>query len=103
MEDVAEEEIKFEELRPALLKMDNSKAEVQDLLIEVNLGTEKESHPSYVSGLLKLKAKIFELFLEFKDCFAWSYQKMSGLDRGLVKHRLPILEGFKTNTPKKCH
>ena len=97
MEDVAEEEIKFEELRPAHLKMDDSKAEGQDPLIEVNLGTKEEPRPTFVSGLLelKLKAEIIELLVEFKDCFAWSYHEMPGLDRRLVEHRLPILKGFK--------
>ncbi|KAF3433618.1 hypothetical protein FNV43_RR24721 [Rhamnella rubrinervis] len=37
-EDTTEEEIRMDELRPAQLKMNDSKAEVQDPLIKVNLG-----------------------------------------------------------------
>ena len=27
---------------------------------------------------------------EFKDCFAWEYYEMPGLDRSIVEHRLLI-------------
>ena len=33
---------------------------------------------------------MIDLLKEFKDCFAWEYYKMSGLDRSIVEHRLPI-------------
>lgn len=32
---------------------------------------------------------------EFKDCFAWDYDEMDGLNRDMVEHRLPIQEGRK--------
>ena len=31
---------------------------------------------------------------EFKDCFAWDYTEMPGLDREVVEHRLPIKSEF---------
>ena len=31
---------------------------------------------------------------EFKDCFAWDYTEMPGLDREVVEHRLPIKPEF---------
>lgn len=37
------------------------------------------------------------VFHEFKDCFAWYYHEMSGLDRKLIEHRLPIKEGYLTH------
>jgi len=35
------------------------------------------------------------LLKEYKDCFAWDYTKMPGLDRSIVEHRLPIKSGFR--------
>ncbi|WVZ49914.1 hypothetical protein U9M48_001230 [Paspalum notatum var. saurae] len=53
---------------------------------------------------LDFKAKLVELLREFPDCFAWEYHEMPGLDRSIVKHRLPIKPGFRLDldraTPK---
>jgi len=35
------------------------------------------------------------LLKEYKDCFAWDYTEMPGLDRSIVEHRLPIKSGFR--------
>jgi len=32
---------------------------------------------------------------EYKDCFAWEYYEIPGLDRKLVEHRLPIKPGYR--------
>ena len=34
------------------------------------------------------------LLKEYRDCFAWDYTKMPGLDRSIVEHRLPLKKGF---------
>ena len=62
----------------------------------VNLGTMEESRITYISSLLytNLKEQIISLLQEFKDCFAWNYDEMPGLDRGLVEHCLPIRPEF---------
>ena len=31
---------------------------------------------------------------EYRDCFAWDYTEMPGLDRRIVEHRLPLKKGF---------
>ena len=36
------------------------------------------------------RQELIDLLKEFKDCFAWEYYEMSGLDRSIVEHRLPI-------------
>ena len=41
-----------------------------------------------------LKEQIISPLQEFKDCFAWNYYEMSGLDRRLVEHHLPIKPEF---------
>ena len=41
------------------------------------------------------KQELVDLLKEFKDCFAWEYYEMSGLDRSIVEHRLPIKPGYR--------
>lgn len=79
------------------MKLDDLKAEVQDPLLEVNLGTEQNPQPTYISKLLEptFRDKLIYLLQEYKDCFAWTYEEMPGLSRDLVEHKLPIKEGFK--------
>ena len=64
----------------------------QDPLDEVNLGTKDEPKPTYVSAWLDpiTRSRIIEVLKEFKDCFAWNYSKLPGLDRQLVEHKLPM-------------
>ncbi|CAL8993395.1 unnamed protein product [Prunus brigantina] len=65
-------------------------------LQEINLGTEEDSRPTFVSALQEepLKSEIIALLHYFRDCFAWHYHEMPGLDRELVEHKLPIKEGY---------
>ncbi|KAM1189911.1 hypothetical protein ACFX2J_025526 [Malus domestica] len=71
--------------------------EVQDPLEIIDLGTEEDPRPIQISGLLGVddRARIICLLQEFKDCFAWHYIEMPGLDSTLVEHRMPIKEGYK--------
>ena len=63
---------------------------------EVNLGIEEGKTLAFVtSNLLEdVKQEIIELLKKYKDCFAWSYDKMSGLSKDLVEYNLPIEENF---------
>ncbi|KAI5324236.1 hypothetical protein L3X38_033309 [Prunus dulcis] len=78
--------LELEEVQLAPSAMDDSKAEVQDPLLEINLGTEDNHRPIYISGLmeLELRAKMEELLREFKDFFTWDYTEMLGLSRDLI-------------------
>ncbi|CAN6684946.1 unnamed protein product [Malus baccata var. baccata] len=71
--------------------------EVQDPLEVIDLWTEEDPRPIQISGLLETndQANIICLLQEFKDCFAWHYTEMPGLDSTLVEHRMPIKEGYK--------
>ncbi|CAN6700668.1 unnamed protein product [Malus baccata var. baccata] len=71
--------------------------EVQDPLEVIDLGTEEDPRQIQISGLLGVddRARIICLLQEFKDCFAWHYTEMPGLDPALVEHRMPIKEGYK--------
>ena len=59
-----------------------------DELKELNLGTNENSRPIYVSMLLShsKEKSYFELLLNYKDVFAWSYKEMSILDPKVVVH-----------------
>jgi len=78
-------------------ELDKPTPEVQDPLETIDLGMEEDPRPIQISGLLKTKDRtwIVNLLHEFKDCFAWYYTEMPGLDPTLVEHIIPIKEGFK--------
>lgn len=80
----------------ALAKLDDLKAEVQDDLREVNLGTIEDPWVTYIST--KLEASEFEKVMivlkQYKDCFALDYTEMPGLDRRLVEHQLPTKDDY---------
>ena len=78
------------------IRMDDIKEEVQDPLIEVNLGTKEDPRVTFVSGHLGPEEfnKITIILKKYKDCFTWDYPELLGLSRKLMEHRLPIKEGF---------
>ncbi len=78
------------------IRMDDIKEEVQDPLVEVNLGTKEDPRVTFISGHLGPEEfnKIMMILKEYKDCFVWDYPELPGLSRKLVEHRLPIKEGF---------
>ena len=57
-----------------------------DKLEEIDVGDNTKSRPMYISANLdpEYKEKLIELLKEFKDCFAWDYTEMPGLDRSIV-------------------
>ena len=75
----------------------NIKMLAQDPLEEINLGEGSEKRPTYISAKIdpELRLEVIQLLKEFKDCFAWDYDEMPGLDRGLVELQLPIKPGKK--------
>jgi len=63
-----------------------------DELEAVDIGDGDKPRPTYVSAKLdpKYKSELVALLKEYKDCFAWKYYEMPGLDRKLVEHQLLI-------------
>ena len=80
--------IQLDDLEPVTLKLDDSKAKVQDPLQKVNLRDKTEHKPTFVSQLLEpeFQAKLIELLREYRDCFVWDYDEMPGLSRELVEY-----------------
>ena len=70
--------------------------QVQDPMEEVNLDIVEDPRITYISSLIpsNFKEGIIETLQEFKDCFAWNYDEMPGLDKSLVEHCLPIKPEF---------
>ncbi|KAH7858385.1 hypothetical protein Vadar_023231 [Vaccinium darrowii] len=65
--------IQLEDLEAPPAKLDDLKADVQDPLEEINLGSEDQPKPIYVSQRLPevVKSAYVNLLHEYKDCFAW--------------------------------
>ncbi|CAN6586637.1 unnamed protein product [Malus baccata var. baccata] len=76
---------------------DKPPLEVQHPLEVIELRTNEDPRPIQISGLLERddRAQIICLLQAFRDCFAWHYTEMLGLDATLVEHRMPINEGYK--------
>jgi hypothetical protein len=64
---------------------------------QVDIGDGDRPRPTFSSAKLdsKCKQELTNLLKEFKDCFAWEYYEMPGLDRLIVEHRLPIKPGYR--------
>ncbi|XP_058766321.1 uncharacterized protein LOC131639897 [Vicia villosa] len=64
----------------------------KDPLEEVDLGEEGDKRPTFISANIdqELKSEVILLLKEFKDCFAWDFNEISGLSRELVELKLPI-------------
>jgi hypothetical protein len=68
-----------------------------DDLVEIDIGNGDRPRPTFISAKLdsKCKQQITNLLKEYKDCFAWDYTEMPGLDQSIVEHRLPIKSEFR--------
>ena len=90
--DEEDEEIQMEDLEQAPPKFEDMQPQVHDPMEEVNLDIVEEPRITYISSLLPFDFNewIIAILQEFKDCFAWNYDEMPGLDKSLVEHQLPI-------------
>ena len=68
-----------------------------DELEEIDIGPGDRPRLTYVSAKLdsEYKQELVDLLKKFKDYFAWEYYEMSGLDRSIVEHWLPIKPGYR--------
>ena len=76
--------------------MDNHGFASVDGLMEINIGPGDRPRLTYVSAKLNTEYKweLIDLLKDFKDCIAWKYYEMPGLDRSIVEHQLPIKPGY---------
>ncbi|KAM1223354.1 hypothetical protein ACFX2G_043340 [Malus domestica] len=89
--------LSFDKIRATPAELEDHRPLVKDPLEEINVGTADDPRLLFISALLpqQMKDELRALLTEFKDCFAWSYHEMPGLDRALVEHELRIKPGFK--------
>jgi hypothetical protein len=68
-----------------------------DKLEEIDIRDGDKPRPTLISANLDLSfiEELIKLLKEYKDCFAWDYSEMPGLDHSIVEHRLPIKHGFR--------
>jgi hypothetical protein len=60
-----------------------------DKLEEIDIEDGDKPRPTFISANLdsSFREGLIKLLKEYKDCFAWDYSEMSGLDRSIVEHR----------------
>ena len=63
-----------------------------DPLKEVNLGTNEDPKPTYLSAFLESDEEVayMNILKEYRDIFAWSYKEMPGLNRRVAVHQLAV-------------
>lgn len=74
-------------------KMESTKANVE----ECNIGSDQEPKMIKLSKTLPtlIKQKYIELFKEFADVFAWSYEYLKSYDTEIIQHKIPLKENQK--------
>jgi len=77
---------------PAPPQLEDGGQQTFDELVEINLGSEDDPRPTFVSASLTLEERedYRNFLMEYKDCFAWSYKEMPGLDPNVATHKLGI-------------
>jgi hypothetical protein len=76
-------------------------------LEEIDIGDGDKPRPTFISTNLdsNFREELIKLLKEYKDCFAWDYSEMPGLDHSIVEHRVPIKLGYKPykQPPRKIY
>ncbi|CAL2270748.1 unnamed protein product [Prunus armeniaca] len=95
IKEIDEEEPFEEEVHDAPAALEDRGQAIVDELKELNLGTNEEPRPIFVSALLNPSEEesYHQLLLEYKDVFTWTYKEMSGLDPNVVVHHLAVKPG----------
>lgn len=96
-EQVDQDVIQLNELAEAPSKLDDTRNVDKPNVIEVNLGLGGDHKPTYVNLALEAgdMTLIMKLLKQYRDCFAWDYSEMPGLDRSLVEHKIPLKVGYR--------
>ncbi|CAL8990430.1 unnamed protein product [Prunus brigantina] len=95
IKELDEEEPFEEEVYDAPAALEDGGQATVDELKELNLGTNEDPRPIFVSALLNPSEEesYHQLLLEYKDVFAWTYKEMPGLDPKVAVHHLAVKPG----------
>jgi hypothetical protein len=78
-----------------------------DELEEIDIGDGDKPRPTFIRANFNssFREELIKLLKEYKDCFAWDYSEMPGLDRSIVEHQLPIKPSFRPykQPPRKIY
>ena len=91
-----EEDMEDDDLPPDFLRLvEQDERQIlphQEITKAVNLGTEEDKKEVKIETTLlpATRKELIDLFQDYNDVFAWSYQDMPGLDTDIVVHRLPL-------------
>lgn len=87
---------------PAPYQLEDGGQQTIDELVEINLGSEDDPRPTFVSATLTPEERedYRQTLMQYRDCFAWSYKEMPGLDPQVATHKLTIDPQFR---PVKQH
>lgn len=77
---------------PAPPQLEDGGQPTIDELVEINLGSEDDPRPTFVSATLTPEERedYRNFLMQYRDCFAWSYKEMPGLDPHVAIHKLAI-------------
>jgi hypothetical protein len=72
---------------------EESKREIGNT-IPVNIGTQEDPNIPKIGAQCseQEKQKFMDIFHEFRDVFAWSYEYLRGFDPSIIHHAIPIKE-----------
>ena len=94
MEEVEEDEEvhQLEDAQEAPASFEEGNQGTIDELKQINLGTEQDPLPIFISACLTLEEEnsYLDLLKEYRDVFAWSYKEMPGLDPKVAVHHLAV-------------
>ncbi|XP_060210431.1 uncharacterized protein LOC132637344 [Lycium barbarum] len=84
-----------EDARDAPPELEEGVKTTVDSLKEVNLGTDEDPRPTYLSAFLTGDEEdtYMEILKEYRDVFAWSYKEIPGLDPKVAVHHLAVKNG----------
>jgi hypothetical protein len=76
-----------------------------DKLEEIDIGDGDKPRPTFISANLdsSFREGLIKLLKEYKDCFAWDYSEMPGLDRSILSigYQLSLVLNLISNLPEK--
>ncbi|KAI5338030.1 hypothetical protein L3X38_017301 [Prunus dulcis] len=95
IKELDEEEPFEDEVHDAPAALEDGRQVTVDELKQLNLGTNEDPRPIFVSALLNPSEEesYYQLLLEYKDVFAWTYKEMPGLDPKVAVHYLAFKPG----------
>lgn len=88
----------------APLELEDVIEHTTDELVEINLGSDDDPRPTFVSATLTPEERedYRQFLMQYHDCFAWSYKEMPGLDPNVATHKLAIDPQYRPIKQQPC-